>query len=48
MKKPPSKRTITYTIDQKIKDLHKAIVEGDTVIANKLQKEIDYYNYGIV
>lgn len=36
-----------YTIDQKIKDLHKAIVQGDKETKDKLQKYMDFYNYGI-
>lgn len=43
----PTKRTITYPIDQKIKDLHKAIVKGDKEKIEMLQKYIDFYNYGI-
>lgn len=31
-----TKRTITYPIDQKIKDLHKAIVQGDKETKDKL------------
>lgn len=42
-----TKRTITYTIDQKIKDLHKAIVQGDKETKDKLQEYIDYFDYGI-
>ena len=42
-----TKRTITYTIDQKIKDLHKAIVKGDKEKIERLQKYIDYFDYGI-
>ena len=36
-----------YPIDQKIKDLHKAIVQGDKETKDKLQKYIDFYNYEI-
>jgi len=36
-----------YTIDQKIKDLHKAIVNGDKETAERLQKYISYFEYGI-
>ena len=43
MKKKPPK----YTIEQKIKDLHIAIVNRDLPTIEKLQKEIDYFNYGI-
>jgi len=42
-----SKRTITYPIDQKIKDLHKAIVQGDKETAERLQKYISYFEYDI-
>lgn len=42
-----AKRTITYPIDQKIKDLHKAIVNGDKEKIERLQKYIDYFYYGI-
>lgn len=42
-----SKRTITYTIEQKIKDLHKAIVNGDKETAERLQKYIDNFYFGI-
>lgn len=37
-----------YTIEQKQKDLHKAIVKGDKETAERLQREIDYFEYGIV
>jgi len=43
-----SNRTITYPIDQKIKDLHKAIVNGDKETAERLQKYIDYVHWGII
>ena len=36
-----------YPIDQKIKDLHKAIVKGDKEKIERLQKYIDYFDYGI-
>lgn len=36
-----------YPIDQKIKDLHKAIVQGDKETKERLQKYIDYFYYGI-
>lgn len=42
----PTNRTITYPIDQKIKDLHNAIVKGDKETAERLQREIDYFNIG--
>lgn len=32
---------ITYTIDQKIKDLHKAIVSGDKETADRLQSYLE-------
>ena len=34
-------------LDQKIKDLHKAIVNGDKEKIERLQKYIDYFYYGI-
>ena len=36
-----------YTIDQKIKDLHKAIVKGDKEKIEMLQKYIDFVYLGI-
>ena len=42
-----AKRTITYPIDQKIKDLHKAIVQGDKEKIERLQKYIDFVYWGI-
>jgi len=36
-----------YPIDQKIKDLHKAIVQGDKETKDKLQKYIDFVYWGI-
>jgi len=42
----PTKRTITYPIEQKIKDLHKAIVQGDKETAERLQRDVDYFNFG--
>ena len=36
-----------YTIDQKIKDLHKAIVQGDKEKIERLQKYIDFGYWGI-
>jgi len=44
----PTNRTITYPIDQKIKDLHKAVVNGDKETAERLQKYIDFFWFGIV
>lgn len=41
------KKPLKYTIEQKIKDLHIAIVNRDLQTIEKLQKEIDYFNYGI-
>jgi len=44
----PTNRTITYPIDQKIKDLHKAIVnKGCHLKIELLQKQINYFEYGI-
>jgi len=43
----PTKRTITYPIEQKIKDLHKAIVNGDKETADRLQRDVDFFNFGI-
>lgn len=43
-----SKRTITYPIEQKQKDLHNAIVNGDKETAERLQKYLDWFEYGIV
>ena len=42
-----NKKLPKYTIEQKIKDLHKAIVTKDFITIKKLQSEIDYFNYGI-
>jgi len=36
------------TIEQKIKDLHKAIVNGDKETAERLQEYIDYVHWGII
>jgi len=36
-----------YTIEQKQKDLHNAIVKGDKETAERLQREIDYVFWGI-
>jgi len=38
-----AKVKITYSIDQKIKDLHKAIVNGDKETAERLQRDVDYF-----
>jgi len=43
-----TKRTITYPIEQKIKDLHKAIVNGDKETADRLQRDVDFVYWGIV
>jgi len=42
-----AKVKITYTIDQKIKDLHKATVQGDKETSDRLQKYIDNFYFGI-
>ncbi len=42
-----AKVKITYPIEQKIKDLHKAIVNGDKETADRLQRDVDYFNFGI-
>jgi len=49
MAKPnPTKRTITYPIDQKIKDLHELIVKDrENPKGKELQAEVDWFFYGI-
>jgi hypothetical protein len=43
-----TKRTITYPIEQKIKDLNELIVKDRTnPKINQLRAEIDYFMYGI-
>jgi len=42
-----AKVKIQYPIEQKIKDLHKAIVNGDKETADRLQKYIDNFFFGI-
>jgi len=45
----PTKRTITYPIDQKIKDLHELIVKDrNNPKVKELQADVDYYMYGLV
>jgi len=41
-----AKVKITYSIDQKQKDLHKAIVNGDKETADRLQRDVYYFNFG--
>lgn len=36
-----ARKTITYPIDQKIK------VNGDKETADRLQRDVDYFNFGI-
>jgi hypothetical protein len=49
MAKPkPTKRTITYPIEQKIKDLNELIVKDRTnPKITQLRAEIDYFYWGI-
>lgn len=43
-----TKRTITYPIDKKIKDLHKLIVtKGCSKKIEELEKYIDFIHWGI-
>ena len=45
----PTKRTITYPIDQKIKHLHELIVKDrENPKVKELQADVDYYMYGLV
>ena len=50
MAKPkPTKRTITYPIDQKIKDLHELIVKDRTnPKVKELQAYVDWFYWGLV
>lgn len=44
----PTKRTITYSIEEKKLDLHKLIVtKGDTKMIKQLQDDINYFEYGV-
>lgn len=45
----PTKRTITYPIDQKIKDINKMLVtDRNNPKLKQLQADVDYYMYGLV
>jgi len=44
-----TKRTITYPIDQKIKDLNELIVKDrDNPKVKELQADVDYFYFGYV
>lgn len=44
----PTKRTITYPIDQKIKDINKMLVsDRNNPKLKKLQAEVNYFFYGV-
>jgi len=46
-KSNPTKRTITYPIDQKIKDLHELIVKDrNNPKVKELQADVDYFYFG--
>lgn len=49
MAKPkPTKRTITYPIDQKIKDINKMLVsDRNNPKLKQLQAEVNYFFYGV-
>jgi len=47
-KSNPTKRTITYSIEQKIKDLHELIVKDrENPKVKELQANVDWLFYGI-
>jgi hypothetical protein len=47
-KHKPTKRTITYPIEQKIKDLNELLIKDRTnPKINQLRAEIDYFYWGI-
>jgi len=50
MPKPKTtKRTITYPIEQKIKDLNELLVKDkNNPKITQLRAEIDYFNWGII
>jgi len=47
-KSNPTKRTISYPIDQKIKDLHELIIKDiENPKVKELQADVDWFFYGI-